>query len=212
MKKKIEPTDTVGSIFTTRRDLVQCVKAAIAGSGFTLEQSDLLVSLYGIRELGWDDLPHDADGYATFKELELFLVHSATLLSRRIRKLAATKPQLVEVAGPATRIRMAFQLAAGPHYDRGQPAHPARLGAVRPDVSQPAPRYFSAPAGGPSPGQRGDQRPDTSPAAGRPGLSDQSLNWPRWLGRRRPGERSATDPRPDRHGGSAGHDHDSSLR
>lgn len=105
MKKKtptapIEPTDVVNSIFVARRDLLQGVKSLVADSGFTVEESDLLVSLYGVRELGWDDLKHDEDFYVAFKELELFLVHNPSLLSRRVRKLAGTKPPLVEVAGP----------------------------------------------------------------------------------------------------------------
>jgi len=94
----VEPTDTVGSVFTARRDLLHGVKWAIAGSGFTVEEADLLVSLYGAKELGWDDLAHDAAGFVAFNELERFLVHSASLLSRRIRKLADAKPPLLEVA------------------------------------------------------------------------------------------------------------------
>jgi hypothetical protein len=53
-----------------------------------------------VRELGWDDLAHDAAAYVAFKELELYLVHNPSLLSRRIRKLADTKPPLVEVGKP----------------------------------------------------------------------------------------------------------------
>ena len=94
----IEPTDTVTSIFTARRDLLQGVKSVVAGSGSTVEEADLLVSLYGIKVLGWDDLPHDEGGFVAYKELEQFLVHNPSLLSRRIRKLADTKPPLVEVA------------------------------------------------------------------------------------------------------------------
>ena len=94
----VEPTDTVGSIFTARRDLLQGVKSVVAGSGFTVEEADLLTSLFGVRELNWDDLPHDSDGYVAFKELESFLTHNPSLLSRRIRKLADAKPPLVEVA------------------------------------------------------------------------------------------------------------------
>jgi hypothetical protein len=94
----IEPTDTVTSIFTARRDLLQGVKSVVAGSGFGVEEADLLISLFGVRELGWDDLPHDEDNYVAFKALELYLVHNASLLSRRIRKLADRKPPLVEVA------------------------------------------------------------------------------------------------------------------
>src|SRR5437773_685242 len=94
----IEPTDTVGSIFAARRDLLPGVKAVVAGSGFTVEETDLLACLFGVRELRWDDLPHDEEDYVAFKELERYLVHNPSLLSRRIRKLAAAKPPLVEVA------------------------------------------------------------------------------------------------------------------
>src|SRR5436190_23425996 len=94
----IEPTDTVGSIFSARRDLLQGVKSVVASCGLTVEESDLLVSLFGVRELGWDDLPHDKDDYVAFKELERYLVHNPSLLSRRLRKLSAAKPPLVVVA------------------------------------------------------------------------------------------------------------------
>jgi hypothetical protein len=70
----------------------------VAGSGFTVEAADLLISLFGVRKLGWDDLPHDEDDYVAFKKLETYLVHNPSLLSRRIRKLAEAKPPLVEVA------------------------------------------------------------------------------------------------------------------
>ena len=96
----IEPTDTVTSIFVARRDLLQGVRSVVAGSAFTVEAADLLVSLYGVRELGWDDLPHDAEGYVAFKELEFYLVHNPSLLSRRIRKLGDMRPPLVEVGKP----------------------------------------------------------------------------------------------------------------
>jgi hypothetical protein len=94
----IEPSDTITSIFTCRRDLLQGVKSGVAHTGFTVEQTDLLVSLFGVRELGWNDLPHDDEHYVAFKELEQFSVHNPSLLSRRIRKLADAKPPLVEVA------------------------------------------------------------------------------------------------------------------
>ncbi len=97
-KPAIEPTDVVTSIFTARRDLLMIVKSVVAGSGFTVEEADLLISLFGVRELGWNDLPHDRDCYVAFKALEEFLVHNPSLLSRRIRKLATAKPPLVEVA------------------------------------------------------------------------------------------------------------------
>jgi hypothetical protein len=108
-KAPVEPTDTVGSVFTARRDLLHGVKWAIAGSGFTVEEADLLVSLYGAKELGWDDLEPDAEGFVAFNELERFLVHSASLLSRRIRKLADAMPALLEVADA--------DLASGQHFN-----------------------------------------------------------------------------------------------
>jgi hypothetical protein len=104
----IEPTDTITSIFTCRRDLLQAAKSVVAGSGFTVEAADLLMSLYGVRELGWDDLPHDDENYVAFKELEHYLVHNPSLLSRRIRKLADAKPPLVEVAEAKAGSRLHF--------------------------------------------------------------------------------------------------------
>ncbi len=97
----VDPTDTISSVFTARRDLVQGIRTVVAGSGFTIEETDLLVSLYGVRDLGWDDLPHDREGYVAYKDLEHFLVHSPALLSRRIRRLARAQPPLVEVAEAA---------------------------------------------------------------------------------------------------------------
>lgn len=105
----VEPTDVIGSVFTARRDLVYGANRVVKGSGFTVEDADLLISLYGARVLNWDDLKHDKDGYVAFNELERYLVHSASLLSRRIRKLADAKPPLVEV-GEA-------DLASGQHFN-----------------------------------------------------------------------------------------------
>ena len=97
-KQKLTPAEVISGVFTARRDLLVGAKAVVAGSGFSVEESDLLVSLYGVREFDWDDLAHDQDNYVAFKELEKFLVHNPSLLSRRIRKLAEAKPPLVEVA------------------------------------------------------------------------------------------------------------------
>lgn len=98
-KSAVEFTDTVSSIFTARRDLMFGAKWTVEGSGFTVEEADLLVSLYGAKQLGWDDLEHDPEGFVGYKRLEQFLVHNPSLLSRRIIKLAGGKPPLVEVAG-----------------------------------------------------------------------------------------------------------------
>lgn len=81
----------------------------VAGSGFSVEEADLLVSLYGARVLNWDDLDHDRDGFVAFRTLERFLVHSASLLSRRIKKLAEAKPPLLEIA--------AADRASGQHFN-----------------------------------------------------------------------------------------------
>lgn len=125
----VEPTDTVTSVFTARRDLLLGVKFVVAGSGFTVEEADLLITLYGVRELGWDDLSHDEDGYVAFKELENYLVHNPSLLSRRIRKLADANRPLVKVAKPqagsdlhpnALRVRITHEgiRRIGPVWDR----------------------------------------------------------------------------------------------
>jgi hypothetical protein len=106
--RKIEPAEVISGVFTARRDLLVGAKAVVAGSGFTVEESDLLVSLYGVREFNWDDLAHDQDNYVAFKELEKFLVHNPSLLSRRIRKLAEVKPPLVEVASVDPRSGLHF--------------------------------------------------------------------------------------------------------
>ncbi len=106
----IEPTDTVSSVFSARRDLLQGVKAVVAGSGFSVEEADLLVSLFGARALDWNDLEHDGEGIRGFQSgFERFLVHNPSLLSRRIRKLAAAKPALLEVADA--------DLALGQHFN-----------------------------------------------------------------------------------------------
>jgi len=68
------------------------------GTGFTVEELDLLIYLYGVAELAWDAMPKDEEGFVTFKELEDHLVHNPSLLSRRLRKLANAKPPLVLVA------------------------------------------------------------------------------------------------------------------
>ena len=115
----IEATDVITSIFAARRDLLQGVKSVVAGSGFTVEESDLLVALYGVRDLGWDDLPHDADAYVAFKELEQFLVHNPSLLSRRLRKLAHAKPPLVKVQKPEAGSGLHFNALRARITDEG---------------------------------------------------------------------------------------------
>jgi len=95
--RSIEAADNISSIFTARRDLLLAARQVVRGSGLGVEECDLLISLYGARVLGWDDIEHDKQGFVTFNQLEHFLVHNASLLSRRIRKLAAAKPSLLEI-------------------------------------------------------------------------------------------------------------------
>lgn len=97
--QSLDPAEIIGSIFTARRDLVPGVKMVARGTGFTVEELDLLICLYGARELAWDDLSKDEEGYVAFQELEDYLVHNPSLLSRRLRKMANSKPPVVEVAG-----------------------------------------------------------------------------------------------------------------
>lgn len=115
MKQKlvVAPEDNIGSIFTARRDLLIGVRAVVAGSGFTVEEADLLITLYGARVLGWEDLKQDEEGFVPFKELEHYAVHNPSLLSRRIRKLAAARPALLEVAavGPESGLHFNAQQA-----------------------------------------------------------------------------------------------------
>ena len=96
----MKPWETISSIFIARRELMHGMKEVVAGSGFTVQEADILVSLFGARELGWDDLNHDEEGFVAFGELERFLVHNPSLLSKRIRDLASPEkgPPLVEVA------------------------------------------------------------------------------------------------------------------
>ena len=78
----------VGSIFRVRRDLVARVKKnVIAGSGLTLEQTDLLLDIYGAAELGWPDPKAIKGGWVTFASLKKSLVHSPELLTRRLADL-----------------------------------------------------------------------------------------------------------------------------
>ena len=108
-EEKLPYTETINSIFTARRDLMFASKWAIEGSKFTMEQADLLVALYGVKVLGWDDLKEDKDGYVPYRQLEKFLVHNPSLLSRRIIKLANAKPPLVVVKDG--------DVAAGQHFN-----------------------------------------------------------------------------------------------
>ena len=82
-----EPVYNIASIFTARRDLRQAVKFVLGDSELNVEEADILVLLYGLRERGWPDCPVLADGYVKFRDLKSITVHDASLFGRRIHKL-----------------------------------------------------------------------------------------------------------------------------
>jgi hypothetical protein len=94
---RYDPVYNVSSIFTAHRDLRPYGKLALGDSGLGVEEADILVLLYGLRELRWDDCPVDRDGFVTFKDLKSVLVHDPSLFARRIKKMAAPKCALAEV-------------------------------------------------------------------------------------------------------------------
>ena len=70
----------IGSIFRVRRDLLSLVKNnVIAGSGLTLEQADVLVDLYGAKELNWPDpkMIQGSGGWVTFGDLQKSVVNNS---------------------------------------------------------------------------------------------------------------------------------------
>jgi hypothetical protein len=78
----------VGSIFRVRRDLVGLIKEhVIKGSGLTLEQTDLLLDIYGAVELGWPDPKAIKGGWVTLAAIKKSLVHAPELLTRRLSDL-----------------------------------------------------------------------------------------------------------------------------
>ena len=85
------------SVFTAHRDLRTYTKLAVARSGLSLEEADILVLLYGLSELGWDDCAIDKEKFVTFRELKSILVHDPSLFGRRIKKLSTPGHGLVEV-------------------------------------------------------------------------------------------------------------------
>jgi DNA-binding MarR family transcriptional regulator len=89
------PVDNISSIFTARRDLRPASKALVKDSVLTVEEADLLVLLYGLRKLGWNDCRVYNDGYVNFSELKTTTVYDPSLFTRRINRLKALK--LVQV-------------------------------------------------------------------------------------------------------------------
>ncbi|HZM03481.1 MAG TPA: hypothetical protein VFC44_10675 [Candidatus Saccharimonadales bacterium] len=94
---RFDPVYNISSIFAAHRDLRPYARLMLGDSGLSVEEADILVLLYGQRELEWEDCPVDEDGFVTFKDLKSILVHDPSLFARRIKKMAGAKTQLVEV-------------------------------------------------------------------------------------------------------------------
>jgi len=94
---RFDPVYNLTSIFTAHRDLRRPAKLTLGDSGLSTEEADILVFLLGAAQLGWDDLPVNAEGLVALKDLRMALVYDPSLFGRRIRKLATQKEPLVEV-------------------------------------------------------------------------------------------------------------------
>ena len=81
------PAYNISSIFTARRDLRPASKALVQGTGLGVEEADILVLLYGLRKLGWDDCRVYDDGFVNFTDLKAITVYDPSLFTRRIAKL-----------------------------------------------------------------------------------------------------------------------------
>lgn len=97
-----EPVDCLASIFTTRRDLLLPIRRAVLRElPLTVDEGDTLTLLYGLRKLGWRDVPVDRDGFVAVADLRRALVHDPGKFSRRIRDYA--KRGLIEVSKSPVR-------------------------------------------------------------------------------------------------------------
>ncbi len=94
---RCDPVYNVASIFSAHRDLKRYAKLTLGESALSVEEADILVLLYGLHELGWDDCPAEEDGFVLVKDLKGVLVHDASLFARRLKKLAAPGCAMVEV-------------------------------------------------------------------------------------------------------------------
>ncbi|HRZ17439.1 MAG TPA: Rrf2 family transcriptional regulator, partial [Candidatus Hydrogenedentes bacterium] len=86
-----------------RITLLQIV-AAIDGPVLTplpVDEGDTLTLLYGLRKLGWTDVPVDRDGFVAVGDLRRALVHDPGKFSRRIKD--CVKRGLIEVSKSAIR-------------------------------------------------------------------------------------------------------------
>jgi DNA-binding MarR family transcriptional regulator len=86
---------SLGSIFTARRDLVKAIRELVIHEfDLSMDESELLIELFGASRLESWEMKVDEEGWVTAKQLKEQLVHDRTLLSRRLAKLA--KAGLIE--------------------------------------------------------------------------------------------------------------------
>jgi DNA-binding MarR family transcriptional regulator len=98
----VEPVDCLASIFTARRDLLLPIrKAVLKELPLTVDEGDTLTLLYGLRKLGWTDVPVDPDGFVAVADLRRALVHDPGKFSRRIKDYR--ERGLIEVRESADR-------------------------------------------------------------------------------------------------------------
>jgi DNA-binding MarR family transcriptional regulator len=98
----VEPVDCLASIFTARRDLLLPIrKAVLKELPLTVDEGDTLILLYGLRKLGWTDVPVDPDGFVAVADLRRALVHDPGKFSRRIKDYR--ERGLIEVRESADR-------------------------------------------------------------------------------------------------------------
>jgi DNA-binding MarR family transcriptional regulator len=87
--QKLPAGASLGSIFTARRDLVKAIRELVIHDfDLSMEESELLIELYGTSRLESWEMKVDEEGWVTAKQLKEELVHDRTLLSRRLAKLA----------------------------------------------------------------------------------------------------------------------------
>jgi DNA-binding MarR family transcriptional regulator len=95
------PVQAISSLFRLRRDLSSLIKKSVLkDSNLTFDQADILIDLYGARRLQWSTPPADTEGYVSFGDLKVSLVHTSATLTRRLDELKAAG--LVEVRPAAS--------------------------------------------------------------------------------------------------------------
>jgi hypothetical protein len=112
----VRPVNCLASIFLTRKHLLDPLRhVVLRNSDLNLEEADLLVNLFGAAEFRWTDPPADENGFVTFRDLRQSLVHSETLLSRRLASLQNRGYVEVDMV-----VRRAKQAAEAPKRGEGR--------------------------------------------------------------------------------------------